>query len=130
MFETIRNVARQFGALYFEDEDIWGTAAEWKAWHDAGRFPGDGFLPAAPPPPLKPIFLPSERHRGKRESAVTVVTPFERQEDDGPSARPDFMKRGLLGTLVGSPRGGPPSGGPAIGLRRDREWLAGRKIRG
>lgn len=131
MFEAIRNVARQLGALYFEDEDIWGTEAEWKAWHDAGRFPGDGFLPAVPPPPLKPIRLPSERSRAQQPRSTTLVTPFERQEETISSARPDFAKRGLLGTLVNSPPSGPPpSGGPAIGLRRDRAWLTGRKNRG
>jgi hypothetical protein len=136
MFEAIRNVARRLGVdlseIYFDDAnngDPWGTEAEWKAWLDAGRFPGDGFLPAVPPPPLKPIRLPSERQHTRQPSAITVVTPFERQEEGGPSARPDFMKRGLLGTLVGSGRSDRPSGGPAIGLRRDREWLAGRKIR-
>lgn len=129
LFDAIANFIRQFGQVYFEeDQEIWGTDKEWAEWHASGRKAGDGYLPGPPPPP-RPIILPSTRNHGKRSSDGPLVLISAEAPSPGPASPapiiPSFAKKGLLGTLFGSQAPSAPRGPTAS--KADLAWLHGRR---
>lgn len=137
MFEGLLDFAKRMGTelsrIYFDEDGVWGSDKEWKEFLDSGRRPGDGMLPPAPPPP-RPVYLPSTRNHGKRSSGTGgLVLVGASSEVSGaghlPAGRPDYLKRGLFGTLFGPPVR-PVSGGTAPGNQHDRAWLSGGRDHG